>query len=79
MTITIQDRRDETPKRVVIIFTDIPDELSFDEIRTLISKAQAKILKNIQSHKQFISVEKLREARANGDISPELFQQLISD
>jgi len=77
-TITFQDRRDEDPKMVICIFTDIPDELSKREIKFLFQKAARQAMKAVDVDPSYVDIDKLRAARDAGDISQAIFDQLTS-
>lgn len=75
-TITFQDRRDEVPPRVVVIFTDVPDELNKTEVQFLFKTAQRQAMKAIDVKPRIIDISVLQAARDAGDISQALYDQL---
>lgn len=79
VTITFQDRRDEDPKRVVCIFTDVPDELTIMEVKFLFRKAARQAMIAIDAEPTSISIDILRAARDAGDISQAVYDQLTDN
>ena len=76
VTITFNDRRDETPSRFSVVFHDMPEELTKREVEHLFKKAQRQFRNAVDVDPTHIDIDKLRAARDAGQITQAIYDQL---
>ena len=76
VTIQLQDRRDESPPKGVVIFNNLPDELTKQELEYLFKTALRQAQLHLGTEPTSIGINKLRAARDAGTISQAVFDAL---
>ena len=76
VTIRFQDRRDETPPKVVVIFDNFPDEITRANVDFLMRQAARKLGRHIQQSKSQITIGELKTALSEGLITQEAYDTL---
>lgn len=75
-TIQVLDQRD-TQDRVVIVLTDLADEIDVEYVQKLSRDIRNRLLRGVNTLKSKVTIDELRQAVADGVITNEQFLQLL--